>query len=82
MEREKVVMELEQCLGDSIVAVVPADTVRDVLALLKAGATWRYYLNDEGKARWRCSNCGKLCRRNPHDKKYCSNCGSRVEMEG
>lgn len=36
MDREKVIIELEQCLDDSIAAVVPADTVRDALALLKA----------------------------------------------
>lgn len=35
-KREKVIAELEQCLCDSVVAVVPADTVRDALALLKA----------------------------------------------
>lgn len=35
-KREKVIVELEWCLDDSVVAVVPADTVRDALALLKA----------------------------------------------
>ena len=35
-DREKVIHDLEQCLDDSVVAVVPADTVRDALALLKA----------------------------------------------
>jgi Zn finger protein HypA/HybF involved in hydrogenase expression len=43
--------------------------------------TWVYYLNDEGKARWKCSECGKVCRRNPHDKLYCSTCGSRNHLE-
>ena len=33
---KKVIHDLEQCLDDSIAAVVPADTVRDALALLKA----------------------------------------------
>ena len=42
---------------------------------------WEYYQNDEGKARWRCSNCGKLCRRNPHDKKRCSSCGAHMKCE-
>ena len=45
-------------------------------------AVWVYYTNDEGRARWRCGNCGKLCRRNPHDKKRCSSCGAHMRMEG
>lgn len=47
-----------------------------------AGAVWSYYTNDEGRARWRCSYCGKICRRNPHDKRYCSHCGKPMRMEG
>jgi hypothetical protein len=23
---------------------------------------WKYYINDEGRARWKCSECGKLCK--------------------
>ena len=42
--------------------------------------TWEYYTNDEGWPRWRCRNCGKIVRRNPHDKKYCSACGKRIKM--
>ena len=42
---------------------------------------WIYYVNDEGKARWKCSLCGKICRRDPRDKMYCSNCGSRNMKE-
>lgn len=44
-------------------------------------AKWVYYTNDEGKARWKCDKCGKICRRNPHDKRYCSWCGAKMEME-
>ena len=44
-------------------------------------AVWVYYTNDEGKARWRCSKCGKLCRRDPHDKKRCSSCGAHMTKE-
>ena len=44
-------------------------------------AVWVYYLNDEGKARWKCSACGKVCRRNPHEKHYCSSCGAKMRME-
>lgn len=58
----------------------------DAIALLLASepiadATWEYYTNDEGKARWRCSGCGKICRRNPHDKTRCSNCGAHMRLE-
>lgn len=48
---------------------------------IRSEAVWRYYINDEGKARWRCSQCGKLCRRHPNDKRYCSNCGAKMRME-
>jgi rubrerythrin len=44
-------------------------------------AEWRYYVNDEGKARWRCGNCGKICRRDPHDKARCSRCGAHMAKE-
>lgn len=44
-------------------------------------AKWIYYRNDENKARWRCSQCGKICRRNPYEKRYCSWCGCKMEME-
>ena len=44
-------------------------------------AVWQYYTNDEGKARWRCNNCGKVCHKNPHDKLRCSICGAHMRME-
>ena len=44
-------------------------------------AVWEYYTNDEGRARWKCSNCGKICRRNPHDKRRCSSCGAHTRMQ-
>lgn len=43
--------------------------------------TWRYYRNEEGKPRWKCSECGKLCKRIPTEKLYCSHCGSKMKME-
>lgn len=43
--------------------------------------TWKYYVNDEGKARWKCSCCGKICHKHPGVKYYCSNCGARMQME-
>ena len=42
---------------------------------------WLYYTNDEGKARWKCSECGKICKRDPSEKLYCSTCGSRNSKE-
>ena len=44
-------------------------------------AKWVYYTNDEGKPRWKCSECGKLCKRRPTEKRYCSWCGAKMEME-
>lgn len=43
--------------------------------------TWVYYTNDEGKARWKCSVCGKVCKRDPYYKLYCSQCGSKMHKE-
>ena len=42
---------------------------------------WLYYRNDEGKARWKCSECGKVCKHNPYYKLYCSHCGSKMRLE-
>lgn len=42
---------------------------------------WKYYVNDEGKPRWRCSECGKLCHKRPTEKLYCSNCGCKMRLE-
>ena len=42
---------------------------------------WKYYINDEGRARWKRSECGKLCKRIPTDKIYCSQCGAKMRME-
>lgn len=39
---------------------------------------WVYYTNDEGKPRWKCSECGKICRRDPIEKRFCSHCGSEM----
>lgn len=39
---------------------------------------WEYYTNDEGKARWKCSECGKIVHRFPAEKLYCSRCGARL----
>ena len=44
-------------------------------------AVWQYYTNDEGKARWRCSHCGKICHKHPYDKRRCSVCGAHMRME-
>ena len=38
---------------------------------------WKYYVNEEGEARWKCSCCGKVIKKAPFFKLYCSNCGSR-----
>ena len=42
---------------------------------------WKYDMDDEGRARWRCSRCGKAVHRDPAEKLYCSRCGARCRKE-
>ena len=42
---------------------------------------WLYYTNDEGKARWKRSVCGKVIRHGVDEKLYCSRCGSKMSRE-
>ena len=56
-------------------------TAKRLYELLTAPATWEYYRNDEGKARWKCSCCGKVIRHGHHEKLYCSHCGSKMRCE-
>lgn len=87
--------DFEQCVaqecpylgGDADGNVCIHDLIADVAEVMEHSepiihAEWRYYVNDENRPRWRCSNCRKLCRRNPHDKKRCSTCGAHMKMEG
>ena len=86
-ERERVIVELEQCLCDSVVAVVPADTVRDVLALLKAQEAMEPVVDIDT---WKCGNCGHTLEHQQllgdnvlfHEQyNYCPNCGKEVKWE-
>lgn len=94
--RQQLIAELETAIADCEkygndeygqapvhVNIVTARRTVELLKKLEAPveAVWMYYTNDEGKPRWRCSNCGKVCRRNPHDKKRCSECGGHMRME-
>lgn len=72
-------------LDDDSVAV-DIITARRTVELLKkleapVEAKWHGYTNEEGKARWKCTNCGKLVRRRPSDKKRCSWCGAYMSEE-
>lgn len=42
--------------------------------------TWQYYTNDENKARWKCSECGKIVKKLPYEKNYCSRCGAKLRL--
>lgn len=44
-------------------------------------AFWHYYRNEENRPRWKCSECGKICKRLPNDKRFCSWCGAKMRME-
>jgi len=70
--------------GDFI--VINYITAKRMVELLKklevpVYAKWRYDTDDENRPRWKCSHCGKICHKNPYDKKCCSVCGSRMRME-
>ena len=44
-------------------------------------AVWEYH-HDEHGIWWKCTSCGKICRKNPREKRYCSRCGAEMKMEG
>lgn len=78
-EREHGKNDTESVKIDYATAKWAAELLK-VLEVRKDG-TWLYYTNDEGKPRWKCDQCGKICHRDPHDKNYCSNCGSKNVKE-
>ena len=65
------------------VNIITAQRTVELLKKLEAPveAKWHYYTNDEGKARWRCTNCGKIIRQGQHEKKRCSVCGAYMMTE-
>lgn len=70
--------------GDYVtVDIITARRTVELLKKLEAPveAKWHGYTNEEGKARWKCTNCGKLVRRRPSDKKRCSWCGAYMSEE-
>ena len=70
--------------SDSVaVDIITARRTVELLKKLEAPveAKWHYYTNDEGKARWKCTNCGKIIRRGAHEKKRCSVCGAHMSEE-
>lgn len=70
---------LEKIVAEDILSIARNLSRDDMEPIVRA--KWTHYRNDEGKARWKCGNCGKICHRNPHDKKRCSVCGAHMEME-
>ena len=68
-----------ECRGEA--EYMAMDAAIDQLHRISRKGTWQYYTNDEGKARWKCSECGKVCRRDPREKRYCSACGCEMGME-
>lgn len=73
----------EEC--ETMISLRDLRTLIDMIPAVDAAPIahekWHYYTNDEGKARWRCTRCGKTIRRGAYEKLYCSRCGSRMEME-
>ena len=66
---------------DVFIDDIAAKRLFELLKRIPKDAKWHYYTNDEGKPRWKCTECGKLCRRRPTDKLYCSRCGSKMSFE-
>ena len=94
--RQQLIAELETAIADcekygndeygQAPVHVNIITARRTVELLKklevpVYAKWHYYVNEEGKARWRCTNCGKIIRQGQHEKKRCSVCGAYMESE-
>ena len=70
---------------DGDVVVIDYITAKRMYELLKklevpVYAVWRYYTNDEGKARWKCSNCGHVVKHDPNDFRRCV-CGAHIRKE-
>lgn len=65
------------------VDIITARRTVELLKKLEAPieAKWHYYINEEGKARWRCTNCQRVCKRHPYDKRRCSTCGAHMTLE-
>jgi len=68
---------------DVHVDIITAQRTVELLKMLEVPieAKWHYYTNEEGKARWKCTNCGRMCKRNPYDKQRCSTCGAHTTLE-
>lgn len=46
----------------------------------RPSGVWKYH-NDEHGIWWNCSKCGKILRRPPNDKRFCSRCGAEMTRE-
>lgn len=60
------------------------DMLKDAITLidvLSAEGLWVYCPDDEHRARWKCSRCGKIVHKDPADKLYCAACGQRNRKE-
>lgn len=94
--RQQVIAELETAIADCEkygndeygqapvhVNIITARRTVELLNKLEVPieAKWRGYTNDEGKPRWKCTNCGKIVKRPPNDKKRCSICGAYMTEE-
>lgn len=83
MKREEVVSALWYLISDECTETQRdyKDEIRAAIDLLDGKAVWEYYRNDEGKARWRCSKCGKIIRQGQNEKLFCSHCGRPMLTE-
>lgn len=94
MTREEIIKGLEAAhqesgrygcdeFGDR--AIVDRALIWETLEIIKhsepiINGVWKYYVNEMGKARWRCSVCGHVVKHDPNDFKRCA-CGAHMRKE-
>lgn len=80
--RAETVRELNDAILDAKGGHVVLNYVlaKRLYTMISEPAVWQYFYTDEGHARWKCSNCGKIVRY-PFDKVFCSACGKPMKGE-
>lgn len=56
-------------------------TKKEVKMVPLIEAKWHYFLNENGEANWRCTNCKKVREQYPHDEYFCCRCGASMTFE-
>ena len=73
-------MAVTDDLATTIAVEMCRRLVEDTPTAERPRGVWKYH-NDEHGVWWGCSECGKILRRPPNDKRFCSRCGAEMERE-